>query len=55
MSLISCPKCSAPAKKGGFKAWQIIVAICFFPIGLLALMTDREITRCPQCSHMWQA
>ena len=31
MSLLSCPKCESPCKKGGFKTWQIIVAICFFP------------------------
>jgi len=55
MTQISCPKCSEMANRGGFKGWQIIVAICFFPLGLLALLADREPTRCPKCSHTWQA
>jgi hypothetical protein len=41
------------AKRGGFKGWQILVAICFFPIGLLALMADREATKCPKCGNTW--
>lgn len=54
MAIISCPKCSKPAKKGGYKTWQIIVAICFFPIGLLALLADKETSSCQSCGHMWQ-
>jgi predicted nucleic-acid-binding Zn-ribbon protein len=54
-SQLSCPKCGEMAKRGGFKAWQIIVAICFFPIGLLALLADRNPTQCPKCHHTWQA
>ena len=54
-SQLSCQKCIEMATRGGFKAWQIIVAICFFPIDLLALLADREPTRCPKCRHRWQA
>lgn len=54
-SQLSCPKCSESATKGSFKTWQIIVAICFFPLGLLALLADREPTKCPKCDHVWQA
>ena len=50
-----CPKCKGLTTKGGYKTWQIIVAICFFPIGLIALDADREITTCQQCGHAWQA
>jgi len=52
---ISCPKCDVMATRGGFKAWQIIVAICFFPIGLLALLAEREATKCPKCGNIWIA
>ena len=55
MSLLTCPKCDTPCQKGGYKTWQIIVAICFFPIGLIALLLDKEPTQCHKCSHMWQA
>jgi len=55
MAQLSCPKCNEMATRGGFKGWQIIVAICFFPIGLLALLADREPTKCPSCGHTWQA
>ena len=52
---LSCPKCGALTTKGKYKTWQIIVAICFFPIGLLALQADREPTVCQQCGNTWQA
>ena len=51
---LSCPKCGTLATRGGFKAWQIIVSICFFPIGLLALLADRQPTKCPKCGNTWQ-
>jgi hypothetical protein len=55
MANISCPKCGELTRKGGYKTWQIIVAICFFPLGLLALLADKEITTCQKCKHSWQA
>jgi hypothetical protein len=54
MSIVSCPKCSNPAQKGKFKTWQLFVAICFFPLGLLALLADREPSVCHKCGFMWQ-
>lgn len=53
MSMISCPKCSAPAARGGYPVWVWIVAICFFPIGMLALLAPRMPSTCPKCGHMW--
>jgi len=55
MTQISCPKCGHMTTRGGFKAWQIIVAICFFPLGLLALLADREPSRCHNCGYTWVA
>ncbi len=52
---LSCPRCGAFAKRGGYQAWQIIIAICFFPIGLIALAADRSPTVCPHCGFTWQA
>ncbi len=37
MAAVSCPKCNTLVQKAGYPAWVIIVAICFFPLGLLAL------------------
>lgn len=55
MAQVSCPKCNTLTRKGGYKAWQIIVAICFFPLGLLALLADKNPTRCYKCGFTWQA
>ena len=54
MAHISCPKCNELTKRGGYKGWQIFVSICFFPIGLLSLLADRNVTRCQKCGHTWQ-
>ena len=51
---VSCPKCDAIAKLGQYSAWQFLVAICFFPLGLLALLAGREPSKCETCSHTWQ-
>lgn len=52
---LSCPKCGTLATRGGFYAWQLIVSICAFPLGLLSLLAGRKPTTCPKCSHTWQA
>ncbi|MBS1491016.1 MAG: DUF2367 domain-containing protein [Bacteroidetes bacterium] len=54
MAIISCPKCSKHAIKGGYHTWQIIVAICFFPIGLLALMASKKPSVCHSCGFIWE-
>ena len=51
--MITCPRCGEQAVAGGIKAWQIIVAICFFPIGLLALIVKNP-NNCPKCGNIWQ-
>jgi NMD protein affecting ribosome stability and mRNA decay len=50
-----CPRCGKLTKKGGYKAWQIIVSICFFPIGLIALEAQGKTTSCLNCGYTWQA
>ena len=54
MAAITCPKCGQLANQGGFPAWAIIVAICFFPVGLLALLAGRKPTQCGACGNTWQ-
>ena len=54
-SLLSCPKCGEMAKKGGYPQWVPWVCICLFPVGLVALLTERNPTECPSCGHTWQA
>jgi hypothetical protein len=53
VATISCPRCSAQAQHGGFPAWQWIVAICFFPIGLLAFLAGRNPSTCSGCGYSW--
>jgi len=51
MAQISCPKCSKLTAQGGFAVWQILVSICFFPLGLLSLLAGRKPTVCAFCGH----
>jgi len=51
---LSCPKCGGLAERGGYPAWVILVAICLFPVGLLALLAGRKPTVCPKCQNAWQ-
>lgn len=55
MAAISCPKCNTLTERAGFPAWEIIVAICAFPVGLLALLAGRKPTTCRDCGFTWQA
>ncbi len=52
---VSCPKCATMTIRNGFPVWAIIVAICFFPPGLLALLAGRKPTTCQHCGFTWQA
>tara|TARA_B110000858_G_C17395587_1_gene290135 strand:+ start:170 stop:367 length:198 start_codon:yes stop_codon:yes gene_type:complete len=55
MSVISCPECKKITEKGKYNTWQILVAICLFPIGLFALLAERKPTKCNSCNYIWQA
>lgn len=55
MAQVPCPKCGAQTPQGGFPVWEIVVAICFFPVGLLAFLAGRKPTECPSCKHLFQA
>lgn len=50
-----CPECKKLVPAGGFKTWQIVVMILFFPFGFLALLADHKPTKCTSCGHVWQA
>lgn len=54
MSQVTCPNCNTLTEEGGFRTWQILVAICLFPIGLFALLAEKEPTQCKKCNHAWQ-
>lgn len=54
MAQVTCPKCNTLTPQGGFPAWAIIVSICLFPVGLLALLAGRSPTSCPNCGNSWQ-
>ena len=53
--MISCPRCGSHARQAGVPAWVIVVAVCFFPVGLLALLAGRKPTICGACGNIWQA
>ena len=53
MAQLSCPKCNGLAELGGYAPWQWIVAICFFPIGLLAFLAGRQPSVCRGCGYSW--
>jgi hypothetical protein len=55
MAAISCPKCNTLQERAGYPAWVIIVCVCLFPVGLLALLGGRKPTKCAQCGFTWQA
>jgi len=55
MATLSCPKCATQVSRAGFPAWAIVVAICFFPLGLLALLAGRKPTVCHSCGTSFQA
>ncbi|MDR0822403.1 MAG: hypothetical protein LBN20_01295 [Endomicrobium sp.] len=50
MAIIKCPKCGNLIQKGNFAAWQIILAICFFPVGLVSFLAGRGPTTCHHCN-----
>ncbi len=55
MAAVSCPKCNNVQSRAGYPVWVIIVAICFFPLGLLALLAGRKPTTCAKCGFTWEA
>jgi hypothetical protein len=55
MAAISCSKCNTMTERAGYPAWVIIVAICLFPVGLLALLAGRKPTTCGHCGFTWNA
>ncbi len=54
MATLSCPRCQTLVVRSGYPTWVIIVAICFFPLGLLALLAGRKPTRCGNCGFVWE-
>jgi hypothetical protein len=53
--LLACPKCNTSQKRAGYPAWAIVVSVCLFPFGLLALLVGRRPTKCVQCGFTWNA
>lgn len=52
---IICPNCQSRAIGGGERpSWTIVVAVCLFPIGLLALLY-KEPYYCTNCGYTWKA
>ena len=51
---IPCPVCQTMTKPGGFTPIALFFAICFFPLGLIALLLARRKPRvCPACGYQW--
>ena len=54
MSNTYCPKCDKITPIVRYRTWQIIVAICFFPLGLFALKEDMKSPKCKKCGYTWK-
>jgi hypothetical protein len=52
-SMTPCPKCGEPTRRGQFAVWQFILVVCFFPLGLLALLAGRQPSVCSRCGRSW--
>jgi hypothetical protein len=52
---VTCPNCNTSQKRAGYPAWAIVVSVCLFPFGLLALLAGRKPTKCIQCGSTWKA
>ncbi len=46
-----CVNCGGEISAGQLHPWQALVAICFFPIGLLSLLFGRAKSECPNCKQ----
>lgn len=55
MPQVTCSKCHTLTPQGSFPTWAIVVSICFFPVGLLALLAGRNPAKCPSCGFTWQS
>ena len=53
--IVTCPKCTNNVQRGSYPIWVIIVAIIFFPIGLLALLAGRQASVCAACGNAFVA
>ena len=53
MGLVFCPQCNTVTRAAPYPVWVIVVAICFFPAGMLACLAGRKPTTCPKCGVTW--
>ena len=51
---VTCVQGGASTPRGRLAAWQVLVSICFFPLGLLSLFLGRKATTCRNCGYCWQ-
>ena len=54
MGMVVCPQCHLPTKNAGYPLWVIIVAVCLFPVGMLACLAGRKPTTCKHCGLQWK-
>lgn len=55
MAVVTCPRCSQHTQEAGFLLLEILVAIFFIPLGLLALLAGRKPTTCARSGYTWRA
>ena len=49
MTVNCCPKCGTIMREK-YRGWQIAIAIIFFPIGMLSLLSGK-MKKCPNCGY----
>lgn len=53
MAVVSCPRCGTVNPREGFPVWVYLVAVFFFPFGLLAFLAGRKPTQCRNCGFVF--
>ena len=47
--ILTCEKCGEAIPEQSIRAWQLVLAIALFPLGLLAFLAKRGPRTCPKC------
>lgn len=55
MDRACCPHCGSWVEQARYPTWTIVVAVCFFPLGLLAPILCKQPTVCTRCGAYFSA
>jgi hypothetical protein len=55
VGLTRCPRCREWVDEANPPTWTIVVAVCFFPLGLIAPFAIKQPTVCSRCGYRFEA